>query len=129
MYVVKGDGRQETLHFDKIIARFKKLKGLTSEDTSVEQLEREVAELRHALVDKQEQKNVMLQVLMRVEQEQRVTEDAHKFAEQDAAAQRYAAQVLQTLYNPCKLEISCKSQASGFLSTIKRLLRSEQGYL
>ncbi|GMP50483.1 hypothetical protein CsSME_00017083 [Camellia sinensis var. sinensis] len=37
----------------------------------------------------------MLQVLMRVEQEQRVTEDAHKFAEQDAAAQRYAAQVLQ----------------------------------
>ncbi|CAL5438236.1 unnamed protein product [Camellia sinensis] len=61
----------------------------------VEQLEREVAELRHALVDKQEQKNVMLQVLMRVEQEQRVTEDAHKFAEQDAAAQRYAAQVLQ----------------------------------
>ncbi|GMQ05230.1 hypothetical protein CsSME_00050341 [Camellia sinensis var. sinensis] len=95
----------------------------------VEQLEREVAELRHALVDKQEQKNVMLQVLMRVEQEQRVTEDAHKFAEQDAAAQRYAAQVLQTLYNPCKLEISCKSQASGFLSTIKRLLGSEQGYL
>ncbi|CAL5349239.1 unnamed protein product [Camellia sinensis] len=63
----------------------------------VEQLEREVAELRHALVDKQEQKNVMLQVLMRVEQEQRVTEDAHKFAEQDAAAQRYAAQVLQVL--------------------------------
>ncbi|KAF5960796.1 hypothetical protein HYC85_002005 [Camellia sinensis] len=63
MYVVKGDGRQETLHFDKIIARFKKLKGLTSEDSSVEQLEREVAELRHALVDKQEQKNVMLQAL------------------------------------------------------------------
>ena len=34
---------------------------------------------------------------MRVEQEQRVTEDALKFAEQDAAAQRYAAQVLQVL--------------------------------
>ncbi|CAL5328474.1 unnamed protein product [Camellia sinensis] len=61
----------------------------------VEQLEREVTELRHALADKQEQKNVMLQVLTRVEQEQRVTEDAHRFAEQDAAAQRYAAQVLQ----------------------------------
>ncbi|CAL5444689.1 unnamed protein product [Camellia sinensis] len=30
MYVVKGDGRQETLHFDKIIARFKKLKGVTT---------------------------------------------------------------------------------------------------
>ncbi|GMP63191.1 hypothetical protein CsSME_00024981 [Camellia sinensis var. sinensis] len=30
MYVVKGAGRQETLHFDKIIARFKKLKGITT---------------------------------------------------------------------------------------------------
>lgn len=36
-----------------------------------------------------------LQILMRVEQEQKVTEDARMFAEQDAAAQRYAAQVLQ----------------------------------
>lgn len=34
---------------------------------------------------------------MRVEQEQKVTEDARIFAEQDAAAQRYAAQVLQVL--------------------------------
>lgn len=32
---------------------------------------------------------------MRVEQEQRVTEDARIYAEQDAAAQRYAAHVLQ----------------------------------
>lgn len=61
----------------------------------VEQLEQEVAELRRALSDKQEQENAMLQVLMRVEQEQRVTEDARRFSEQDAAAQRYAAQVLQ----------------------------------
>ncbi|KAL7217211.1 hypothetical protein ACSBR1_029010 [Camellia fascicularis] len=30
MYVVKRDGRQETLHFNKIIARFKKLKGVTT---------------------------------------------------------------------------------------------------
>lgn len=37
----------------------------------------------------------ILKVLMRVEQEQRVTEDARIYAEQDAAAQRYAAQVLQ----------------------------------
>lgn len=35
---------------------------------------------------------------MRVEQEQRVTEDARRFAEQDAAAQRYAAQVLQVAF-------------------------------
>lgn len=43
---------------------------------------------------------------MRVEQEQRLTEDARRFSEQDAAAQRYAAQVLQvsliTIYlNAC----------------------------
>ncbi|XVE69005.1 hypothetical protein DITRI_Ditri09bG0115100 [Diplodiscus trichospermus] len=64
----------------------------------VEQLEQEVAELRKALSEKQEQENAMLQVLMRVEQDQRVTEDARRFAEQDAAAQRYAAQVLQEKY-------------------------------
>ncbi|KHG03911.1 TBC1 domain family member 8B [Gossypium arboreum] len=61
----------------------------------VEQLEQEVAELLMALSQKQEQENAMLQVLMRVEQDQRVTEDARRFAEQDAAAQRYAVQVLQ----------------------------------
>ncbi|KAK7343244.1 hypothetical protein VNO77_11842 [Canavalia gladiata] len=64
----------------------------------VEQLEDEVAQLQQALADKQEQETAMLQVLMRVEQEQKVTEDARRFAEQDAAAQRYAAQVLQEKY-------------------------------
>ncbi|KAF6146873.1 hypothetical protein GIB67_018526 [Kingdonia uniflora] len=61
-------------------------------------LEQEVAELRQALTDKQEQERAMLQVLMRIEQEQRVTEDARVFAEQDAAAQRYATNVLQEKY-------------------------------
>lgn len=64
----------------------------------VEMLEREVAELRKAFADKQEQESAMLQVLMRVEQEQRVTEDARRFAEQDAAVQRHTAQVLQEKY-------------------------------
>ncbi|KAF7848898.1 hypothetical protein BT93_L1466 [Corymbia citriodora subsp. variegata] len=64
----------------------------------VEKLEQEVADLQRALSDKQEQESVMLQVLMRVEQEQRVTEDTRRFAEQDAAAQRYASQVLQEKY-------------------------------
>ncbi|KAI3905871.1 hypothetical protein MKW92_028173 [Papaver armeniacum] len=64
----------------------------------VELLEQEVAELRQALTDKQEQERAMLQVLMRVEQDQKVTEDARRFAEQDAAAQRYAATVLQEKY-------------------------------
>ncbi|XP_028799426.1 rab GTPase-activating protein 1 isoform X2 [Neltuma alba] len=64
----------------------------------VEQLEQEITVLQQALADKQEQETAMLQVLMRVEQEQKVTEDARRFAEQDAEAQRYAAQVLQEKY-------------------------------
>ncbi|KAI3705176.1 hypothetical protein L1987_75410 [Smallanthus sonchifolius] len=64
----------------------------------VERLEREVADLQQALADKQEQESAMLQVLMRVEQEQKVTEDARRYAEQDAAAQRYAIEVLQEKY-------------------------------
>ncbi|KFK34749.1 hypothetical protein AALP_AA5G188200 [Arabis alpina] len=64
----------------------------------VEELEQELTEVQRLLSDKQEQEGAMLQVLMRVEQEQKVTEDARRFAEQDAAAQRYAAQVLQEKY-------------------------------
>ncbi|XP_030548870.2 TBC1 domain family member 2A-like isoform X1 [Rhodamnia argentea] len=64
----------------------------------VEKLEQEFADLQRVVSDKQEQESAMLQVLMRVEQEQRVTEDARRFAEQDAAAQRYASQVLQEKY-------------------------------
>ncbi|KAL9272343.1 TBC1 domain family member 8B-like protein [Drosera capensis] len=67
----------------------------------VEQLEQELSELRRALADKQEQERVMLQVLMRVEQEQKVTEDARIYAEQEATAQRYAAQLLQDKYEQC----------------------------
>ncbi|RVW20516.1 TBC1 domain family member 8B [Vitis vinifera] len=44
----------------------------------VEQLEQEVSELRQALADKQEQEHAMLQVLVRVEQEQKLTEDARR---------------------------------------------------
>ncbi|CAH8267708.1 unnamed protein product [Arabidopsis lyrata] len=40
----------------------------------------------------------MIQVLMRMEQEHKVTEDARRLAEQDAAAQRHAAEVLQEKY-------------------------------
>ncbi|CAM0882944.1 unnamed protein product [Alopecurus aequalis] len=64
----------------------------------VEQLEQELSELRQSLSDKQEQEQAMLQVLMRVEQEQKVTEDARIFAEQDAAAQKYASHILEEKY-------------------------------
>ncbi|KAF3331683.1 TBC1 domain family member 8B-like isoform X1 [Carex littledalei] len=60
-----------------------------------EELEKQVSELRQAFTDKQQQEQAMLKVLMRVEQEQKVTEDARIAAERDAAAQRQAARVLQ----------------------------------
>ncbi|KAK9063006.1 hypothetical protein SSX86_016876 [Deinandra increscens subsp. villosa] len=72
----------------------------------VEQLERDVADLQQALADKQEQENAMLQVLMRVEQEQKVTEDARRYAEQDAAAQRYATEVLQEKYETASASLA-----------------------
>ncbi|XP_073157253.1 uncharacterized protein [Henckelia pumila] len=64
----------------------------------VEQLEQEIAELRRALAEKKEEEQAMLQVLIKVEQEQKVTEEARLFAEQDSAAQKYAVHVLQEKY-------------------------------
>lgn len=72
----------------------------------VEQLEQEVAELREALNDKKEQEKAMLQVLMRVEQEQKVTEDARIAAEQDVAAQKYAVHVLQEKYETAMASVA-----------------------
>ncbi|KAL8512883.1 hypothetical protein ACS0TY_019144 [Phlomoides rotata] len=46
----------------------------------------EITEIRQALADKQEQENTMLQILMRVEQEQKVTEDARIFANRNKAS-------------------------------------------
>ncbi|GLJ24873.1 hypothetical protein SUGI_0475710 [Cryptomeria japonica] len=64
----------------------------------LEQLESEMENLRQVLMEKEEQEQAMLQVMMRVEQEQRLTEDARRFAEQDAAAQRHAANLLEVKY-------------------------------
>lgn len=64
----------------------------------LEQVECEIENLRQVVVEKEEQERAMLQVMMRIEQEQRLTEDARLFAEQDAAAQRHAANMLQEKY-------------------------------
>lgn len=56
---------------------------------------------------------------MRVEQDQKVTEDARRFAEQDAAAQRYAATVLQVNVSPmCVYANTCSSDRQMDLSWI-----------
>ncbi|KAF5737124.1 TBC1 domain family member 8B-like isoform X2 [Tripterygium wilfordii] len=72
----------------------------------IEHLEQEVAELRQALADKREQEAAMLQVLMRVEQEQRITEDARLSAEKDAAAQRYAVHMLEEKYEKATAQLA-----------------------
>ncbi|KAI9085817.1 hypothetical protein K1719_032231 [Acacia pycnantha] len=72
----------------------------------VEQLEREVAELQQALADKKLQETAMLQVLIRVEQEQKVTEDARRRAEQDLAAQKYVVHMLQEKYDKAMASIN-----------------------
>ncbi|XP_076889391.1 uncharacterized protein LOC143540133 [Bidens hawaiensis] len=64
----------------------------------IDDLEHEAYELQQLLDDKKEQEKAMLEVLMRVEQEQKVAEDARRFAERDAAAQRHLVRVLEEKY-------------------------------
>ncbi|XP_074379246.1 uncharacterized protein LOC141720629 isoform X2 [Apium graveolens] len=72
----------------------------------VEQLEKEVDELRHALDEKYEQENMMRQVVLRVEEEQKLAQEARISAEQDASAQRYAAQVIQEKYEKAIISVA-----------------------
>ncbi|KAL0671589.1 hypothetical protein Bca4012_034293 [Brassica carinata] len=67
-------------------------------NAKIEQLEQGVREVRKLVSDKKDQEAAMIQVLMGMEQEHKVTEGARRAAEQDAAAQRHAAQVLQDKY-------------------------------
>nr|XP_048322063.1 TBC1 domain family member 8B isoform X5 [Ziziphus jujuba var. spinosa] len=72
----------------------------------IEQLELEVSELQQTLADKKEQEAAMLKVLMRVEHEQKVTEDARISAEQIAAAQKYEVHVLQEKYEKAMASVA-----------------------
>ncbi|KAG7031847.1 MDR1, partial [Cucurbita argyrosperma subsp. argyrosperma] len=96
----------------------------------VEQLEQEVAELRQGLADKQEQETAMLQVLMRVEQEQKLTEDARRFAEQDSAAQKYAAQMFQEKYEQATTALAeMEKRAVMAESMLEATLQYQSGQL
>ncbi|KAJ0793813.1 hypothetical protein HanOQP8_Chr01g0033401 [Helianthus annuus] len=64
----------------------------------IEDMEHEMSELEQLLADKKEQEKAMLEVLMRVEQEQRIAEDARRSAERDAAAQKYLVKILEEKY-------------------------------
>uniref|UniRef100_A0ACD5XNW4 Uncharacterized protein n=1 Tax=Avena sativa TaxID=4498 RepID=A0ACD5XNW4_AVESA len=72
----------------------------------VEKLEIEVSELRKTFADKQEQEQAMLQILVRMEQEQKVTEDARIAAERDAVEQKYIAHLIQEKYEATMTSLS-----------------------
>ncbi|KAK2647674.1 hypothetical protein Ddye_015163 [Dipteronia dyeriana] len=94
----------------------------------IEQLEEEVADLRQALADKKEQESAMLQVLMRVEQEQRVTEDARRRAEQDVATQKYAVHVLEEKYEKAMASLAqMEKRVVMAESTLEATLQYQSG--
>ncbi|KAH9735569.1 Rab-GAP TBC domain-containing protein [Citrus sinensis] len=94
----------------------------------IEQLEQEVAELQQSLADKREQESAMIQVLMKVEQEQRITEDARRNAEQDARAQRYAVNVLEEKYEKAMASVAqMEKRAVMAESMLEATLQYESG--
>ncbi|GKV05714.1 hypothetical protein SLEP1_g17690 [Rubroshorea leprosula] len=94
----------------------------------IEQLEQEVSELRQALSDKKQQESAMLKVLMRVEQDQRITEDARRRAEHDAATQRHALKVLQEMYEKATDSIAqMEKRAVMAESMLEATLQYESG--
>ncbi|KAL1822659.1 hypothetical protein ACET3Z_009437 [Daucus carota] len=72
----------------------------------LEHLQKEVDELRLTLADKNEQEDMMRQVLLRVEEEHKLAQEARISAEQDASAQRYAAQVIQEKYEKAMTSVT-----------------------
>ncbi|CAM6049589.1 unnamed protein product [Sphagnum compactum] len=89
----------------------------------VERLEAEVGTLQKALSDKEEQEQVMVQVLVRMEQEQRVADDARRFAEQDASLQR-----LQVMAEKATQELAAMEKRAVMAeSMLEATLNSESG--
>ncbi|XP_010529763.1 PREDICTED: TBC1 domain family member 2A isoform X2 [Tarenaya hassleriana] len=94
----------------------------------IEQLEQEVGELRILLADKKEQESAMLQVLMKVEQEQKLTEDARISAEQDVAAQKYAVHIIQEKYDKAIDQLAqMEKRVVVAESTLQATLQYESG--
>ncbi|XP_050227768.1 uncharacterized protein LOC126677265 [Mercurialis annua] len=94
----------------------------------IEQLEQDVTDLQQALSDKREQEAAMLQVLMRVEQEQRITEEARLRAEQEAAAQRHEVAQLQQKYENAMASVTqIEKRAVMAESMLEATLQYESG--
>ncbi|KAI4310737.1 hypothetical protein MLD38_035690 [Melastoma candidum] len=94
----------------------------------VERLEEEIAELRQTLEDKNEQEKAMLQVLMRVEQDQRITEEVRLNTEREAAAQRRAVNILEEKYEKAQASLAqMEKRAVMAESLLEATLQYEQG--
>ncbi|KAK7345621.1 hypothetical protein VNO77_16228 [Canavalia gladiata] len=95
---------------------------------TVEQLEQEVAELKQALADKKEQEAAVLQVLLRLEQDQKLTEDARRRAEQELAAQKLEVHILQEKYDKAMQSITdMKKRVVMAESMLEATLQYESG--
>ncbi|KQK22223.1 TBC1 domain family member 2A isoform X3 [Brachypodium distachyon] len=92
----------------------------------VEKLEAEVSELQKIFADKQEQEQAMLQILLRMEQEQKVAEDARVAAERDAAEQKYAAHLLQEKYEAATAALSQMEKRAVMAETMLEATKQYQ---
>ncbi|KAL6901864.1 hypothetical protein ACP4OV_004740 [Aristida adscensionis] len=92
----------------------------------VEKLEAEVSELRKAFADKQEQEQAMLQVLLRMEQEQKVAEDARIAAERDAVEKKCAAHLLQEKYEAALAALSQMEKRAVMAETMLEATKQYQ---
>ncbi|CAL4938859.1 unnamed protein product [Urochloa decumbens] len=92
----------------------------------VEKLEAEVSEMRKNFVDKQEQEQAMLQILLRMEQEQKVAEDARIAAERDAAEQKHAAHLLQEKYEEAMAALSQMEKRAVMAETMLEATKQYQ---
>ncbi|CAN6284667.1 unnamed protein product [Urochloa humidicola] len=90
----------------------------------VEKLEAEVSEMRKTFADKQEQ--AMLQILLRMEQEQKVAEDARIAAERDAAEQKHAAYLLQEKYEEAMAALSQMEKRAVMAETMLEATKQYQ---
>ncbi|TYI33103.1 hypothetical protein ES332_A04G108900v1 [Gossypium tomentosum] len=94
----------------------------------IEELEQEVADLHQGLADKKEQEAAIHKVLMQLEQEQLITEDARKHAEQDAAEERNAVIVLQEKYEKAMASIALMEDRVAMAESIlEATMQSEPG--
>ena len=93
---------------------------------TVEKLEAEVSEFRKSFEDKQEQEKAMLEILLRMEQEQKVTEDARIAAERDAAEQKYAAHLIQEKYEAVLIALSQMEKRAVMAETMLEATKQYQ---